>query len=213
MTTTNTVIIAISRQISSGGTFIAKSVARKLGYQYVDRDVLYKAAQNLGVDVHDLAGMEERSSDFWEDLFRAFSFGSPESPFSAPSRRPVYCADLFNAEAAIIRKLADGHNAVIVGRGAGQVLADHPGLLSIFLHAPEHVRISRLTEVLHDKEQATQTVRESDENRKKFIHDMTGTNWTDATNYHLSIDTSKVGLDGAVNMILKMEPLALPSQA
>jgi cytidylate kinase len=207
------VIIAISRQIACGGTFIAKSVAKRLGYQYVDRDVLYEAARNLGADVRDLAGMEERSSDFWEDLFRAFSFGSPDSSYTAPSRRPVYCKDLFNAEASIILKLAQSHNAVIVGRGAGQVLADHPGLLSIFLHAPEHIRITRLTEVLHDREQATQTVRESDENRKKFMHDMTGINWTDATNYHLSIDTSKVGLEAAANMILKIEPLALPSPA
>lgn len=203
MEDTTTVIIAISRQISCGGTCIAKSVAKKLGYRYVDRNVLYEAARNLGTDVRDLAGMEERSSDFWEDLFRAFSFGSPDSPYPVPSRRPVYCKDLFNAESSIIRKLAKSHNAVIVGRGAGQVLADHPGLLSVFLHAPEHDRIARLTDILHDGEAAARTVRESDENRKKFMQDMTGINWTDARNYHLCIDTSKVGLEAATTMLLQ----------
>jgi cytidylate kinase len=199
-----TQVIAISRQISCGGTFIAKSVANRLGYQYVDRDVLYEAAKNLGTDVRDLAGMEERSSDFWEDLFRAFSFGTPESPYPVPSRRPVYCRDLFNAESSIIRRVAASHNTVILGRGAGQILAGHPGLLNLFLHAPEQERVARLTDVLHDAEAAAQTVKDSDANRRKFMHDMVGVDWTDARNYHLCIDTSATDFQSVADMILHL---------
>ena len=201
-----TVVIAISRQIACGGTFIAQSTARRLGFKYVDRDILYEAARNLGVDVRDLSGMEEKSSGFFDNLVRSFSFGTPESAYVVPSRRPVYDRDLYEAEAAIIRELAEKHDAVIVGRGGGHALGNHPGLVKIFLHAPKQDRTIRLMNVRKttDGEKARREVEESDRNREKFMRDMTGIDWTDARNYHLSVDTSVVGFQAAEDMIVQL---------
>ena len=201
----DTVVISISRQIACGGRLIAQSTARRLDYKYVDRDILYEAARNLGVDAHDIFSMEEKSSSLFQNLLRSMSFGTPEAAYVVPSRRPVYDRDLFNAEAAVIRKLAWKHDAVILGRGGGQVLGDHPGLVKIFLHAPERYRIMRLMSTKNvDSETAGQEVRESDGNREKFMRDMTGIDWTDARNYNLSIDTSVAGFKAAEDMIIAL---------
>lgn len=206
MVDTKTVIIAISRQIACGGTLIALSAAKKLGFKYVDRDILYEAARNLGVDVGDLSGMEEKSSGFFETLVRSFSFGTPESTYAIPTKRPVYDGDLFNAESAVIRKIAYEHDAVILGRGGSQLLGDHPGLVKIFLHAPVRERLKRLMNVRKsaDCKRTMQEIEESDGNRGKFMRDMTGIDWTDARNYHLGIDTSMVGFQAAEDMIVEL---------
>jgi len=206
MVNTKTVIIAISRQIACGGSYIAQSTARRLGFKYVNRDVLYEAALNLGVDVRELSGMEEKSSGFLETLVRFFSFGTPESTYAIPTKRPVYDGDLFNAESAVIRKVAYEHDAVILGRGGSQLLGDHPGLVKIFLHAPVRERLKRLMNARksEDSKRIMQEIEESDENREKFMRDMTGIDWTDARNYHLSIDTSVVGFQAAEDMIVEL---------
>lgn len=87
----------------------------------------------------------------------------------------MYDRDLFNAEATIVRKLAEKHYAVILGRGGFHMLGDRPGLVKIFLHAPERDRILRLMSVRRvvDSEEARREVRESDGNREKFMRDMT----------------------------------------
>jgi len=89
------IIIAISRQIASGGSFIAQSVSRRLCFKYLDRDILYGAAETLGVDMSDISGMEEKSSGFLENIIRFFSFGTPESAYIVPARRPVYVQGSF----------------------------------------------------------------------------------------------------------------------
>lgn len=202
----STVVIAISRQIACGGTFIAQSTAKRLGCKYVDRDVLYEAARNLGVDVRDLDGREEKSSGILENMLRSFSFGTPESAYVVPTMRPVYDGDLFKTEAAIIREISEQHDAVILGRGGGYVLRDHPGLVNVFLHAPERYRAIRLMNVrkIEDSKKAEREVKESDGNREKFMHDMTGIDWTDTRNYHLSIDTSSAGFQAAEDMIVRL---------
>ena len=202
----DTVVIAISRQIACGGALIAESTARRLGYRYVDRDVLYEAARDLDVEVDELSGMEEKSSGFFENLLRSFSYGPPEATYVVPSRRRVYDRDLFDAEAAIIKRLAENQDAVILGRGGGLVLQDHPGLVKVFLHAPERARIMRLMRngKCMDSEKARQAVKESDGNREKFLRSMTGVDWTDTRNYHLSIDTSLTGIQGAEDLIIRL---------
>lgn len=201
-----TVVVAVSRQIASGGAQLAQSVARRLRCKYVDRDVLCEAARNLGVDVRDLSGREEKSSGLLENLCRSFSFGTPESAYVVPLRRPVYDRDLFNAETAVIRRLATEHDSVILGRAGGHVLGNHPGLVKVFVHAPRRDRITRLMDVrrIADRDTAEREIEESDENRERFVRDMTGADWTDARNYHLCIDTSAAGFPATEEMILRI---------
>ena len=123
MTNDQRTVITISRQLASGGAYIGHLVARKLGCQYVEREVLYTAAQDLGVDIKDIASQDEKKSGFVESIIKSFVVGTPEAPYVPPSRRPVYDEELFNAECRIIRQIAESHDAVIVGHAGFSVLA------------------------------------------------------------------------------------------
>jgi cytidylate kinase len=113
-------------------------------------------------------------------------------------------ADVAHIERRIIEEIAQQHPAVIVGRGAGHVLKGRPGVLSVFLHAPEAWRIDRVaqhTGVVPAK--ARDAVRDSDRNRASFMRSLTGTDWTDARQYDLAIDTSRMGIEGTTDLVLR----------
>ena len=82
-------VITISRQLASGGAYIGHLIARKLGYQYVEREVLHAAARELGVDIRDVSGQDEKKSGLVESMLKSFVFGTPEAPYVPPSRKPV----------------------------------------------------------------------------------------------------------------------------
>jgi cytidylate kinase len=201
-----TILISISRQLGSGGAAVARQLAKRLGFRYVDREVLSRATEYLGSEEENLAFREERVSGFMEDLLRGYIYGTPESAYIPPPVRPVYDIELFRTEAAIIRRIADAHDAVIVGRAGFHVLRDRPGLIKVFLHAPEASRIERIMKTCNiaAPREAVDLIRESDSSRRKFVETVAGVEWTDARCYHLCIDTASSGLSGAENMIMSL---------
>jgi cytidylate kinase len=55
-----------------------------------------------------------------------------------------------------------------------------------------------------DIQEAQVEILESDQRKARFIKDMVGVNWTDSLNYHLCIDSSKIGFQSSVEMIMKL---------
>jgi cytidylate kinase len=195
-------VLAISRQLGSGGASIGQTVARRLGLRYADRDILHGAALALGAEDAAVEPLEERVEGFWERIGHMFALGSPEGPI--PLAIPTFDqADLFAQERRIIREIASRENAVIVGRGAAHVLRDHPGLISIFVYAPESVRVSRVMKTfrLGDIGETTTLVKRSDQQRAAFVEALTGRDWMVASLYDVCLNTSTIGL-GAVADIL-----------
>jgi len=198
------IVITISRQIASGGTYLGQTVAKRLGFRYVDTDVLQEAAKYFGVEEKELLLYEEKALGFWEKILKAFAFGSRE--YVPPSRPPVYDRDLFEVEAKIITDIASKCNVVIMGRGGFHILRKHPGLINVFCHAPMSFRIKRMMEVysIPDRDRARSEIEESDRRREKFIRTMTGVEWTDARNYHLCINTGMVSFEIAEETIVRV---------
>ena len=199
------VVVTVSRQLGSGGSYIADGVAKELGIPFVDREILRQAAKELGQDDEVVEAYEERSSSLVERLVNVLSLGTPEHPYLPPSERPVYDRDLFVLESRIIKSIVDDHDAVIIGRGASYVLRDRPEATHVFIHAPIAFRAERLMKAkknIKGLAEARAAVEESDRRRSRFFKDMVGTVWTDARNYHLCIDSSVVGIDESVKIVV-----------
>jgi len=198
-------VITISRQLASGGAYIGHLIARKLGYKYVEREVLYTAARDLGVDIKDVSSQDEKKSGFIESMVKSFVFGTPEAAYTPPSRRPVYDEELFAAECRIIRQIAESHDAVIVGHAGFSVLRGRPDVFNVYIHAPKEFRIARLKK-FHSvsTEQALAEIDESDRRREKYLRTWTDRDWHDARNYHLSLDAQATGFDAAADTIIAL---------
>jgi cytidylate kinase len=199
-----TVIVALSRQLGSGGSYVGQIVAGRLGLRYVDREILSEASKLLGREENELMNLEERASTLMEKLMKSFMVGTPEVTYAPPQRAPIYDRDLFKVEAKIIEEIAAEFSAVIVGRAAFHILERHPGLVKVFIHAPLGFRIERIMKYknITDKHAAIADLRESDHRRGKFIYTMTGKDWTDPGNFDLCINTGRVNFKAAEEMIV-----------
>ena len=202
----NTTVITVSRLMGSGGSAIGQRIAKRLGFQYVDREILHKAAEYLGTEEDSLAGREERLSGFWESFLRMFSLSTPEAGYTPPPLRPVYDRELLDTEAKIISEIAGQHNAVIIGRGASHILRGHPGLVKVFVHAPKEFRLQKVMEAygITDREEAITVIDDTDRQRGRFVRTMFDAYMADARHYHLCIDTSATGFDVAEEMIITL---------
>lgn len=103
-------------------------------------------------------------------------------------------------------KLSHQGPCVIVGRCGFHVLAGHARLLNIFIHAPRSFRIERLVAYygITDKTLAGRKIDIIDQDRSRYVEMVTHKSWIDARNYHLSMDMSHLGMDGAEKAVLSL---------
>lgn len=198
-----TLVVTISRQIGAGGAYVGQALARRLGIRYVDREILQKAAALLGRDEGELAPLEERVANMWDRVASILSLGTPEAPFVPPPLPKLNEEELFDTESGVMREIAAREDAVFVGRGASWVLRDHPGVVRVFLHAPESWRIERIRESygVPDVAAARQLVESTDRQRSRFVRSVAGRSWTSPDLYDISINTASIGLDVATDLL------------
>jgi CMP/dCMP kinase len=198
--------VAISRQRGSGGSYIGRALADRLSLRYIDRQMLRDAAEYLRT--HDPAERVETAGSWWARLGETLALGVPDGVY-APPAETSYEGELFEIEKKIIREVVEGQIAaeptVIVGRGAAQTLRGRACVLTVFLHAPEKWRVERAQQIysLADTAAAQRMVHESDRARARFIKSVAGVTWTDASIYDLAVDTSALGFDAVVDVIMR----------
>ncbi|MFA7235275.1 MAG: cytidylate kinase-like family protein [Phycisphaeraceae bacterium] len=204
---TKRIAVTIARQMGAGGVILGQRIARRLGYAYLDRVILKTVAERTGISDTELSRWDEHLSRFWERLAETFVVAPPEAVYTpAPIHIGVRDQQLFQLESQIISEAASRHNVVVIGRGGFWVLRDHPGLVSVYLHAPLRDRIPRVMQAhqIPDERAARTLIEHTDADRMRFIHQMTGRSANDALGYHLSIDTSRAGMDLAEDMVVKL---------
>jgi len=201
-----TVVLTISRQLGSGGSYIGQAVASRFGMRYADREILKQAAEAVGLREGDLVVREEKAGGFWEGVLQSFSLGTPEAAFVPPPLTPVYAEDLFKLESLIIREIADRFDAVIVGRGGFHVLAGRPNVANVRVHADLDLRVRRVMEVygIDNRRDAEESIRRSDRQRAQFIKSFTGQDWNDARVFDLCVNVGSVGLDAATEIVASL---------
>ncbi len=196
-------IVTISRQLGAGGSVVGQGTAKRLGLRYLDRGILQEAARRLNEPEERLESVEERGLSFGQRFLNAFASGTLEAGLL--SLPPRYDRDVLAVEGEIIRRVADSYDCVVVGRGGSILLRDRPGLLRVFLHASTAFRIARIRE-RHpevDPKEIPELVRKSDRERGLFVRTLSGFEWTDARQYDLAIDTGRIGLTEAEEIVVR----------
>jgi cytidylate kinase len=198
------VIITISRQLASGGAYIGQRVANRLGVRDVDREILKQAALMLGLDdERPLEALEERACGLWDRLSRRVAIGSPDAPYIPLPAPSVDETAIMEIETRIMKEIAAREPAVIVGRGAPHILRGRENVIRVFVHAPKPMRVAEVQRMYGvDVSAAEEMVARSDRNRARFVQSLIGRAWTDACLYDLTVDTSVVAPDLAVDLLV-----------
>jgi len=201
MKQTKTFVITISRQLGSGGAYIGQQLAQRLNVFYADREIINKVADQYSVMEEELESNDERILSFWQSFFQYNTFSA--DIYTPPKLLVPNERDLYQSEAEIIEHIAKERSAVIIGRCGSYILRNYPNHISLFLHGDEASRIRRTRNLYHLSENdAAKMIAKSDKERALHCKTFTGKEWTDASNYDLSIDTSKIDVDKCVELIL-----------
>ena len=194
-------VITIARQYGSGGRTIGEELAKKLGISYYDKDIIRMASEESGIH-EQLFGRADENVSTKQRFFAKSGIYKGEL---IPPQSKDFTSDenLFNYQAKIIRQLAEESSCVIIGRCADHILADVPGVVRVFVHAPENFCLQEAMKVNSlSVSDVQKLIAQTDEYRAHYYKYYTGQEWKNAQNYDLSLDSSRLGFDGTVEAIL-----------
>lgn len=191
-------IITIARGFGSGGRTIGQMLSKSLGVEFYDKDIIKLASEQSGInealfgqsDEQTKGGIGKRS------VYKGGVISPDKKAFTSEE-------NLFNYTAKVIKQLADKKSCIIVGRCADFVLRDRKDTVRVFVWADEENCVKNVAEVkgIFDRKEALKTIAATDKRRAEYYRAHTGSDWNDARNYDLCLNSGDLGFDKCVEII------------
>ena len=189
-------VITISREFGSGGREIGFCLAEKLGIPFYDKEIMSMAAadSNIAEDVFHAHDEVLRHQEQTDHKYVSVN------PFSVLYEVPVQ-DQLFMAQSQIIRRLEQAGPCVIIGRCSDIVVEDG---FHVFICASMKKRAERMQQLkaLESVKKMESRIREIDQRRRDYYQYYSGNEWGNPRNYHLCLNSGKLGMERCVDMIL-----------
>ncbi|MBI2887044.1 MAG: cytidylate kinase-like family protein [Chloroflexi bacterium] len=208
-------VITVGRQMASGGDLIAAELAKALGVQLLEHQIIEAAAAAAGVSPETIIQAEKVPS-FLERMLEYLGQHTggldPLSNFSMerPAGQTMTLESYRHLIEDVVRKTAEESDAVIVAHGGAVVLRDMPYVFKIMVCAPVRVRAQRLQEFEHiAADEAERRIREDDKTRIDFFQTYYKVNWLNPAVYDLCINTARLDTEAAVDLIVKAHGKAI----
>lgn len=184
-------IISVGREFGSGGHEIAEKLAKHYNLPLLDQNLLDEIAKAKKVNADSLKEMDEKHTNkVFKRTVRGFS-SSPQENVS-----------LMKFE-YLRKKAANGDSFVIVGRCSEDVLKEYDGLVSIFVLGDKKVKRKRIMHLYGLTEfMAEHLMHEKDTKRKRYHNEFCEGKWGDSRNYDISINSSVLGIDETVEVLI-----------
>ena len=185
------VIISIGREFGSGGHEVAELIAQKLEIYLIDDKLLYDLATEKKIPYEEIKKYDER----------------PKMPFLSRTVAGYTSAmeeHLAKMQFEYLKKMAErGESFVIVGRCSEFVLKDYACMTSAFIRGDLETKVERVMKKYElNAEEARKLMKKKDATRKAYHNYYCDGKWGDSRNYDLCINSSKLGIEGTVDVIL-----------
>lgn len=189
---TSNIVITLSREYGSGGRYIGKLIAQKLGIKLYDKEFIMKVAEETGLSEQYIKENEQKrnvldvlNNGYYSDLNNS--------------------DELFVKEAELIKDVSSKEPCVIVGRCADQILKDNKNVLKVFIYSDMEDKINRAVKYYGmDKKKAEKEIARIDKLRGNHYKYYTSKEWKDFSNYDICINSDKVGVEKAADLIIDM---------
>lgn len=189
-------VITISRQFGSAGRSIGKTVAEKLGYEYYDKEIIERLAEQTGLSKSYIENTGEyaSSTNIFSYVFVGRTIeGQPVGDY------------LWQKQRELILEIAEKDNCIIVGRCADYILKKCEDALHIFIHADQEKRAKRIVE-LYGETNVNPEKRLMDKDKKRAANYKYYTNhtWGMSENYNISLDSGVIRIDECIDIIYRL---------
>jgi cytidylate kinase len=182
-------IITISHQMGTGGPEIGMALAKRLGYRYVDQDLISDAARRYGLLEEKLSHLDESKPSLFER-------------FDVETRRYITVIQ------TALLEFAEADSIVQMGRGGQWLLRGIPHVLRVRIMAPFEQRVrswirrtAELTGETPNQRAATDFVRRDDNDRSGRMKYLYEVDISDPMLYDVVINTEKLSHDAAAEVI------------
>ena len=198
-------LVSISRQFGAGGRFVAEQVSQRLGFDFVDDELVNRVAQEAKVadewirvtEREAPGGATGRVSGLFSTAFLDKLLGQSSSTY--------HSGEVVKCFTRLIPEIATRDNAVFLGRGSQFLLPSDGNTVKILLVATEGFRIQFMMENYNlSHNEAVQAVQEWERNRSSFLGQLTDKDPNDPSIYDLAINTTVVRPQWAVRLICDM---------
>lgn len=189
-------IITIGRELGSGGREIGQKLAKKLGWKFIDREFIKDAVVKSGLS-GDFVENNDQQMTSSEKLLRYISMDNifNDENLSDNDR-------LFIAQSKIIKEAAEKGSCVIVGRCADVVLSNYNNCFNIFISADKEFAKKRVSEEFKlTEDEAEEYINKINHLRSNHYNYYTGRTWGERSRYDMYIESSKTGIDKAVEAV------------
>ncbi len=205
-----TKVVAISRAAGAEGERIGALVAERLGFRYVDEEIISRAAEKQGVDPAAIADAERRKGVIQRVLEGLGQSGAGGATPGGPLWIPDDATELAQSHdlRALIRETinetAAKGDVVIVAHAAAFALGGRDDLLRVLVTAPPAIRMRRLTEARGgDQAQAAKELKRSDEARAAYLKTFYDVDRELPTHYDLVVNTEVLEPEAAADVIAR----------
>ena len=188
----NQVIITLSREYGSGGRYIGKLVAEKLGIKLYDKEFVAKLAEETGLSSEYIENNEQKRGAL-ETLNNGYYSGLSNSD------------ELFIKESGLIKKVASENSCVIVGRCADFILKENKNVFKVFVYSNMENKVKRAIDIYGlDKNKAEKEINRINKLRANHYKYYTEKDWNNPENYDICINSDSLGVEKAADLICEM---------
>ena len=186
------VVITISREYGSGGRYVGRLIADKLGIKLYDKDFVEILAKETGLSEEYIEDNEQKRNGL-DILNSGYYAGLNNSD------------ELFIKEAELIKEVADKESCVIIGRCADFILKDRDNVFKSFVYSSFEDKIKRVTSIYGlDEEKAKKEIKRIDKLRANHYKYYTERIWSDNSNYDICINSDALGVEKSADLICKI---------
>lgn len=194
-------IITIARGFGSGGKYIGRKLGERLSIPCYEREILTMASEKSGISESIFARTDEKLRGTL--LLNELKAIPSEVSVSPQDKKFVSDSNLFAIQSEVIKTLAKTQSCIIIGKCADYVLREQTNVLSIYVDAPRKACVASIMDKMNVTEkEANRLIERTDKYRSDYYTYYTGgKDWVNPTNYHIFLNSDKVGRDNCVDII------------
>lgn len=186
------VVITISREYGSGGRYIGRLIADKLGIKLYDKDFIEKLAKETGFSEEYIESNEQKRNVL--DVFNSGYYAGLNNS-----------DELFIKESELIKEVSDNESCVIIGRCADFILKDKENVFKVFVYSNTENKIKRVTKIYGlNEEKAKKEIKRIDKLRANHYKYYTEREWQDNSNYDICINSDILGVEKSADLICEI---------
>ena len=176
------VIITISREYGSGGHYVGELLAKKLGINFYDKNLINLISKKSGLSKEYVKENDQK--------LKSFKYKDNNDD------------RIFIAEEKVIKDLARKESCIIVGRCADYILKDNKDTIKVFLYSSDTDKVNRAVKYYGlEKDKALKQINKINNERAKHYRYYTNRDWYDLSNYDVALNVDYLGVEQTAESI------------